>query len=153
MVLTPTIVVIPLFAALIAIEAHFARFANSDEFSDPLDTAANIALGFGSVALGFVFGLGTGLIFLYLYDHAPFKFPASAWWTWIVLFFVDDFVYYWFHRISHESRFFWNFHVVHHSSERFNLSVATRQSWFSGISHWMFYAPIMLVGFAPWMFA
>jgi sterol desaturase/sphingolipid hydroxylase (fatty acid hydroxylase superfamily) len=84
---------------------------------------------------------------------APFKFPADAWWTWVALFFIDDFVYYWFHRVSHESRFFWNFHVVHHSSEHFNLSVAGRQSWFSGIAHWIFYAPVMLLGFAPWMFA
>ena len=150
--LSPTIVVIPLFAALIALEAHFARWTGSDEFSEPVDTAANIALGFGSVGFGIVFGLGTSLIYLYLYGIAPFKFPANAWWTWVALFFVDDFVYYWFHRISHESRFFWNFHVVHHSSEHFNLSVAGRQSWFTGIAHWIFYAPIMLLGFAPWMF-
>jgi alkylglycerol monooxygenase len=151
--LSPTVIVIPLFAALIAIEAHIARWRGSDEFAEPIDTATNIALGFGSVAFSFVFGLGTGLIYIALYDVAPFKFPADAWWTWATLFFVDDFVYYWFHRISHESRFFWNFHVVHHSSEHFNLSVAGRQSWFSGTVHWLFYAPIMLLGFAPWMFA
>ncbi|MEW6362351.1 MAG: sterol desaturase family protein [Acidobacteriota bacterium] len=84
---------------------------------------------------------------------APYKFPADTWWSWIALFFIDDFAYYWFHRVSHESRLFWNFHVVHHSSEYFNLSVAVRQSWFSGLLHWIFYAPIMLLGFAPWMFA
>jgi alkylglycerol monooxygenase len=153
MFLSPTVIVIPLFAALIAVEAHLARHLDSDEFADPLDTATNIALGFGSVGFGFVFGLATGLVYIYLYSFAPYKFPADAWWTWVLLFFVDDFVYYWFHRISHESRFLWNFHVVHHSSEHFNLSVAGRQSWFSGVAHWMFYAPIMLLGFAPWMFA
>jgi hypothetical protein len=68
------------------------------------------------------------------------------------LFFVDDLAYYVFHRVSHETRLFWNFHVVHHSSKQYNLSVAVRQSWFSGILHWMFYAPVMLLGFAPWMF-
>jgi alkylglycerol monooxygenase len=151
--LTPTIVVIPVFAALIALEAHFARWTGSDEFDEPIDTVTNIVLGFGSVGFGIVFGLATGLVYLYLYSIAPFKFPPDAWWTWVALFFVDDFVYYWFHRVSHESRFFWNFHVVHHSSEHFNLSVAGRQSWFSGIAHWIFYAPIMLLGFAPWMFA
>jgi sterol desaturase/sphingolipid hydroxylase (fatty acid hydroxylase superfamily) len=151
--LSPTILVIPLFAALIALEAHFARYHRSDEYNEPQDTAVNIALGFGSVGFGLLFGLATGLIYQFLYSIAPFKFPADAWWTWALLFFVDDFVYYWFHRISHESRFFWNFHVVHHSSRHFNLSVAGRQSWFSGIAHWIFYAPIMLMGFAPWMFA
>lgn len=32
------------------------------------------------------------------------------------------------------------------------MSVAVRQSWFSSLLHWVFYAPIMLLGFAPWMF-
>ena len=153
MFLSPTVIVIPLFAALIALEAHIARWLGSDEFDEPYDTATNIGLGFGSVIFGFVFGLATGLVYIYLYEIAPFKFPADAWWTWVILFFVDDFVYYWFHRLSHESRILWNFHVVHHSSEHFNLSVAGRQSWFSGVAHWIFYAPIMLLGFAPWMFA
>lgn len=99
------------------------------------------------------FGLFIGAIYAAAYFLAPYKFPADTWWSWIALFFIDDFAYYWFHRVSHESRLFWNFHVVHHSSEYFNLSVAVRQSWFSGLLHWIFYAPIMLLGFAPWMFA
>ena len=41
-----------------------------------------------------------------------------------------DLSYYWFHRISHRVRLFWSFHVVHHQSESYNLSVALRQSWF-----------------------
>src|SRR5690625_1587033 len=38
-----------------------------------------------------------------------------------------DFIYYWNHRLSHESRYLWAMHVVHHSSERYNLSTALRQ--------------------------
>ena len=49
-------------------------------------------------------------------------------------------------------RFFWNFHVVHHSSSQYNLSVAVRQSWFSGIAHWIFYVPVALLGFPLWSF-
>ena len=40
-----------------------------------------------------------------------------------------DFIYYWNHRLQHESRFLWAIHVVHHSSERYNLSTALRQPW------------------------
>jgi sterol desaturase/sphingolipid hydroxylase (fatty acid hydroxylase superfamily) len=149
--LKPTIIAIPFFALLIALEAWYAYRRGAYQY-ESRDAWTNIALGFGSVAWGAFFGLLTGLIYYYFYELAPYKFPANAWWTWALLFFIDDFAYYWFHRISHESRFFWNFHVVHHSSEHFNLSVAVRQSWFSGLAHWMFYAPVMLLGFAPWMF-
>jgi alkylglycerol monooxygenase len=151
--LKPTVLAIPIFAVLIAAEALYAHFKHSDEYDDRKDTWTNIFLGFMSVAWGALFGLATGFIYVFFYDLAPFKFPAEAWWTWAALFFVDDLAYYIFHRVSHEMRLFWNFHVVHHSSEHYNLSVAVRQSWFSGILHWMFYAPIMLLGFAPWMFA
>ena len=151
--LTPTMVAVPLFAATIAAEAWWAQRHDSDEYSDNRDTWGNILLGFGSIVWGVLFGLLTINVYIFCYNIAPYKFPADAWWTWLILFFVDDLVYYIFHRVSHESRLFWNFHVVHHSSEHYNLSVAVRQSWFSGILHWMFYAPIMLLGFAPWMFA
>ncbi|MEO7658182.1 MAG: sterol desaturase family protein [Pyrinomonadaceae bacterium] len=150
--LRPTVLAIPFFALLIAGEALWAYLKRSDEYGDRRDTWGNIFLGFMSVVWGALFGLFTGAIYLYFYDLAPYKFPAEAWWTWVLLFFIDDLAYYIFHRISHESRLFWNFHVVHHSSEHYNLSVAVRQSWFSGIIHWIFYAPIMLLGFAPWMF-
>src|SRR5258708_21557363 len=151
--LSPTAIAIPFFELMIAVEAFFSRRRHSDEYRNNKDTWVNIFLGFMSVVWGLFFGLFYGYIYAFCYAIAPFKFPPDAWWTWIALFFVDDLVYYIFHRVSHESRLFWNFHVVHHSSEQFNLSVAVRQSWFSGILHWLFYAPIMLLGFAPWMFA
>jgi len=137
---------------MIALEAYLASRSGSDSFSDRRDTWMNILLGFGSVAFGAIFALFTGLVYIKAYELAPYKFPAEAWWSWVILFFVDDLAYYIFHRFSHEVRLLWNFHVVHHSSEQYNLSVAVRQSWFGGVAHWIFYAPIMLLGFAPWMF-
>jgi alkylglycerol monooxygenase len=150
--LKPTLIAIPFFALMIAIEAWFSR-RQGRGFYETKDAWMNILIGFVSVGFGAIFGLFIGSIYVFAYEIAPYKFPADMWWTWALLFFVDDFVYYWFHRVSHEARLFWNFHVVHHSSENYNLSVAVRQSWFSGILHWVFYAPIMLLGFAPWMFA
>lgn len=149
----PTVLAIPLFALLIAAEAWWAHRQGSMEFADRRDTWTNIFLGFMSVFFGALFGLLTGFIYIVAYEYAPYNFPEDAWWSWVTLFFVDDLAYYVFHRVSHETRLFWNFHVVHHSSEHYNLSVAVRQSWFSGILHWIFYTPIMLLGFAPWMFA
>ena len=68
----------------------------------------------------------------------------------MLLFFADDLSYYWFHRISHESRFFWASHVVHHSSQHYNLSTALRQTWvpMTALPFWLW---LPAVGFEPWM--
>ncbi|MGB7068645.1 MAG: sterol desaturase family protein [Pyrinomonadaceae bacterium] len=150
--LRPLIIAIPFFSALIAVEALYSYFKRSDAYEQK-DALTNIFVGFASIAWGALFGIFTGTVYVAFYELAPYKFPVDAWWAWMLLFILDDFAYYWFHRVSHESRLFWNFHVVHHSSEQYNLSVAVRQSWFGGIAHWIFYAPLMLLGFAPWMFA
>lgn len=120
---------------------------------DRKDTWTNIFIGLMSVVWGALFGLITGYFYLMIYEIVPYKMPMNAWWAWVILLFVDDFAYYWFHRLSHEIRFFWNFHVVHHSSSQYNLSVAVRQSWFGGVAHWIFYLPVALLGFPLWAFA
>lgn len=147
----PVVIAIPFFAAAIALEAWWSNRSGARSY-DRKDAWNNILIGFVSVGFGLLFGIFISAIYSAAYSVAPFKFPAAAWWSWVVLFFVDDLAYYVFHRVSHECRLFWNFHVVHHSSEEYNLSVAVRQSWFSGLLHWIFYAPVMLLGFAPWMF-
>jgi len=136
---------------MIAIEAWMSSRQDRDYYESK-DAWTNILIGFVSVAFGALFGLFIGGIYAVAYELAPFKFPADAWWSWVILFFIDDLAYYWFHRISHESRLFWNFHVVHHSSNQYNLSVAVRQSWFSGLFHWLFYLPLAFVGFPLWSF-
>jgi len=54
------------------------------------------------------------------------------------------------HRISHENRFFWASHVVHHSSKRYNLSTALRQTW-TGLFSVIFWLWMALMGFHPLM--
>ena len=74
----------------------------------------------------------------------------NSWLSFLLLFLLQDFFYYWFHRGSHRIRFMWASHVVHHSSERLNLSTAFRQSFTYPISGmWVFWVPIVLIGFEP----
>ncbi len=149
--LKPTVIAIPFFALLIAVEIFLS--VRNEENYDRKDVWTNIALGFGSVVFGAFFAVIQTFFYEGIYQNfAVFQLPMNVWWSWAILLFADDFLYYWFHRISHECRFFWNFHVVHHSSNQYNLSVAVRQSWFSGIAHWIFYLPLAFAGFPLWSF-
>ena len=60
-----------------------------------------------------------------------------------------DFIYYWNHRLSHESRWLWAVHVVHHSSERYNLSTALRQPVAEGVTLTVPYGLLALAGLRP----
>jgi sterol desaturase/sphingolipid hydroxylase (fatty acid hydroxylase superfamily) len=85
----------------------------------------------------------------YLYQFALFPLEFS-WQHGLLLFFLQDFLYYWFHRSSHGVRWLWASHVVHHSSRLMNFSTAFRQSLTYQISGmWLFWTPLVLLGFSP----
>ena len=81
-------------------------------------------MGLGNVIINFGWKLVVVAIYAGIYELTPLRIPSGAWWAWVLLFFADDFAFYWYHRVSHEVRVFWASHVVHHSSEYFNLSTA-----------------------------
>jgi sterol desaturase/sphingolipid hydroxylase (fatty acid hydroxylase superfamily) len=89
---------------------------------------------------------------LNLVDVASYS-ASGKWLAAIVLFLGVDCAYYWFHRIAHEYNAPWAGHVVHHSSEEYNLAVALRQGTFQGVFSWVFYLPLAFVGFPPAWFA
>jgi sterol desaturase/sphingolipid hydroxylase (fatty acid hydroxylase superfamily) len=60
-----------------------------------------------------------------------------------------DFLYYWNHRFMHESRYMWAVHVVHHSSERYNLSTALRQPVADALGTTIPYGALCLLGISP----
>jgi sterol desaturase/sphingolipid hydroxylase (fatty acid hydroxylase superfamily) len=69
--------------------------------------------------------------------------------AWAVALIGWDLVYYWNHRIWHETRFMWANHVMHHSSERYNLSTALRQSVTDPFLFLVPYSTLSLVGVRP----
>jgi sterol desaturase/sphingolipid hydroxylase (fatty acid hydroxylase superfamily) len=137
----------PVFLACIAWEAWYWRGKRA--VYRLRDTLGNAALAAShQVADGIAWALVIGLFF-WLYQFRLFDIPPS-WWSVLLLFLGQDFLYYWFHRASHRIRWLWASHVVHHSSERLNLSTAFRQSLTYPISGmWVFWLPLALVGFHP----
>ncbi len=115
------------------------------------DALASISMGLGNVILGFASKALVLLALFWVYDNFRiFEIPI-VWWSFILLFFADDISYYWFHRISHECRLFWASHVIHHSSQHYNLSTALRQTWSGGFYTFIFWIWLPLLGFHPAM--
>lgn len=148
---------IPAFIITVILEALYMQRARRDEAArarlvgyEVKDTFTSLGMGIGNVIVASVVKLLTVAIWVKLYQHRAFDLKP-VWWTWLLLFFAEDFCYYWFHRVSHEVRFFWAAHINHHSSTHYNLSTALRQSWttpFTGIPFWLV---LPLLGFPPWM--
>jgi alkylglycerol monooxygenase len=86
---------------------------------------------------------------LWTWKADGFVFYPSFTLSWVAVFLAVDFLYYWVHRFSHEMNIFWAGHVVHHSSEEYNLAVALRQSSLHGLFTWVFFLPLPLLG-VPW---
>jgi sterol desaturase/sphingolipid hydroxylase (fatty acid hydroxylase superfamily) len=143
---------IPFFVLLLVVEALSFRHARDDDLIgyEAKDTRTSLLLGTGNVIINVAWKLVVLAIFVAVYELSPLRLDPGDWWVWVLLFFADDFSYYWFHRISHESRFFWASHVVHHSSTHYNLSTALRQTWVP-MTYFPFWLALPLLGFAPWM--
>jgi alkylglycerol monooxygenase len=143
---------IPVFFLLIAVEWLAARLLERDTYR-LADSVNDLSCGILQQLLE-VFAktaLFAGYAWLYAAQRL-LELPAAAGWTWVACFLGVDFLYYWFHRGSHEINAFWAAHVVHHQSEEYNLAVALRQGALQPAFSWVFYLPLALLGFPPAMF-
>ncbi|GLZ75479.1 C-5 sterol desaturase [Actinorhabdospora filicis] len=140
---------IPAFVLLTIVEIVSYRFhPDEDEAGyDAKDTAASLSMGLGSVFFDLLWKIPTVAALTAVYALTPLRIPFT-WWTFPALLLAQDFFYYWSHRGHHVIRVLWACHVVHHSSQRFNLSTALRQPWTS-LTSWIFYIPMAAAGVSP----
>lgn len=133
------------FAVLMLVEWKLARARGLGGAYDGADTRANLASGVGSFVVGAASKTSVAGALYLLHEITPLRLPVDHWATWLVAIVVLDFCLYWAHRFSHETRLGWAMHVTHHSSRRYNLSVALRQSWTTTLLAG-FFAPLPLLG-------
>jgi len=121
-------IAIPLFISLILLEIFYAKYLDKTYVIRSMDTLSSLCSGLTNVIRD-VLGL---TIIILSYDFmvnnlALFKINTT-WLTYLIAFIGIDFAGYWVHRINHSINYFWNHHIIHHSSEEFNLACALRQS-------------------------
>jgi sterol desaturase/sphingolipid hydroxylase (fatty acid hydroxylase superfamily) len=140
---------IPGFLLLLSLEAWFSYKENKHLY-EKTDTWSSLSLGVGNVIVGFASKAMIWSLFTFLYQFRLFELDYRVWLYWMLLFFADDFSYYWFHRTAHNVNWFWASHVVHHSSQHYNLAAALRQTWTGNATGaFLFWAWMPLVGFHP----
>ncbi len=142
---------VPFFLGSLLLEWWLTLREKHEQYDIP-DARASILLGLGSL----VFEIPGKLLGLYcyniVYSHRLFDIPLTIW-SAVLLFFIDDFSYYWFHRWEHEHRFLWAAHENHHSSQAYNLATALRQPWVAVFYKYALWSWIVWLGFPPvWVF-
>ena len=131
---------IPFFTLLLLVEITYGYFIK-DQKHKVMDSVSSISSGLTNIVKDSL-GLGVVLVsYPYLVEVLAVTQIEATWLVWLVAFIVIDFAGYWNHRLSHHINFFWNQHVIHHSSEEFNLACALRQS----ISNLLGYFAILLI--------
>jgi len=142
---------VPFFFLLIGIELLVARAKRARVYRLN-DALTDLSCGMTSQVTLLFWGAFQIAIYAGLYEHHRLA-TLPSWAQWLFAFVAVDFVYYWWHRLSHEVNFLWAAHVVHHQSEDYNLAVALRQAVVTSWTIIPFHAPLALLGVSTPVFA
>ncbi len=138
---------IPFFFLGVFIEARVAKAKQVSVYRLG-DALADMGCGVAQQLMSLFTTAGLIVVFAYLYEHHRF-FTLPTWAAWVAAIVGVDFVYYWWHRLSHEVNFLWAAHGVHHQSEDYNLAVALRQSIFTSLTFFPFMLGLAFLGVPP----
>ena len=131
---------IPFFTGLVFVEVLYGAFVKNQKHN-VMDTVSSLSSGLTNIikdSLGLVLVL---VSYPFLVENLALFEIKATWLVWLIAFVAIDFAGYWNHRLSHHINIFWNQHVIHHSSEEFNLACALRQS----ISNLVGYFALLLI--------
>lgn len=134
------------FMVLIAIELVISAIMKKRVY-EPMDTISGLSSGLTN-NIKSIFKLTIVIVsYEWMVDNWAFFEIQSTVSMYILAFILIDFAAYWSHRWNHEFNLLWNRHIVHHSSEEFNLAVALRQSVSDVFAIYFFlYLPMALIG-------
>lgn len=148
----PIALAVPVFFVLIAVELAWARARGVSVYRFT-DAVTDLSCGITSQIVLLLWAAAQLGIYAWVHAHASLVELPRPWMAWVLAFVGVDFLYYWWHRLSHEVNFLWAAHVVHHQSEDYNLAVALRQAVLTSWTALPFYLPLAVLGVPPLVFA
>src|SRR4026207_446010 len=121
------LIAMPAFLFLVLFEKWWGWRKNKDTVRN-MDMISSLGSGVTNVTKD-VLGLSISILaYGWFLQHMALLHLKTSWITYVVAFICIDFAGYWIHRWSHHVNLLWNLHIIHHSSEDFNLACALRQS-------------------------
>lgn len=143
---TFSLLAVPGFVILVLLEYYIGKRRGLRLFTLE-DSVSNISIGIFE-RLCTVFSLPLSIwIFSWINKAFGIFTFSNKWYNWVLLFFLTDILWYLYHRLSHEINLFWSAHVVHHSSQEFNLTVAARITVFQTMVRTIFWTLLPIIGF------
>lgn len=142
--ITPIVVLLLLLEVLITVRIQKKKYPFQDSMT-------NLGTGIGNQCINLAVAFFVYKWYGFLYELTPLRIEAT-WYSLIGLLLLQDFTFYWFHRLGHSINIFWAAHMAHHSSEEMNLSVGIRASFTQRLFQFLFIDWILVVvGFSPEM--
>ena len=151
--ITSLLFALPIFIILIGLES-FVAYRRGIQVNHAADMISSLSSGLTNATRdGIQFGVVL-ISYTWLVNHITIYKVENLWLAVIIAFVVEDFAGYWIHRMSHRVNILWNRHVIHHSSEEYNLSCALRQSISDNIQFFaILLIPAAVMGIPPALFA
>jgi sterol desaturase/sphingolipid hydroxylase (fatty acid hydroxylase superfamily) len=151
--ITSLLFAIPIFIILIGLES-FVAYRRGMKVNHAADMISSLSSGLTNATRdGIQFGVVL-ISYTWLVNHITIYKVENLWLAVVIAFVVEDFAGYWIHRMSHRVNILWNRHVIHHSSEEYNLSCALRQSISDNIKFFsILLIPAAVMGISPALFA
>lgn len=137
------------FMASMLIEWVASKILKQKVYNLP-DTISSISSGMTN-NIKSILNLSVVIIsYQWMFEHFAIFQISSSWWVYVLAFLGIDFANYWIHRWNHEFNILWNRHIIHHSSEEYNLACALRQTISAVFQIYFFlYVPLAIIGIPP----
>jgi sterol desaturase/sphingolipid hydroxylase (fatty acid hydroxylase superfamily) len=139
----------PMFVLSVVIEWVLVRNGKLSGNYEMKDALTSMLMGFGNLISDILMGFVSLGILMWAWQFRLFDWGVSL--PVILLALVSqDLLYYWKHRAAHRVRWLWTAHVVHHSSQFYNLSTALRQPWNNHFTGFVLLStPLVFLGVHP----
>lgn len=141
-----TIISVPMYAVAIFGEIIISSIIHRKLY-DSKDTVNNFLMTGLNMGLDILMRGVFLFVMAWAFSLRLVSWPVHGWAYWTAVIILTDLIYWWVHWLGHMVRLFWAVHIVHHSSENYNISVGFRSSVFEPLYRGFFFLPLGFLGF------